>query len=275
MLSKLTIYRAAAIMLSVVVLLAACKKDKDIVPPALAHFANNTTGSFFVQNTPTSSYKIPIGVTTVSSTDRKVNVSVSSPTGATAGAQYTLPSTTVIIPAGETLDSLVINGIFAGFPGSRIDTLIFTITGGDVDPSEYNKTFKLVMQKYCDVTLANFTGNWIANDNDGTGDYAVTVAPVTAANQTSTTTGYIMVTGLWGVPASGPIRVNLDWTDPANFKTDIPTGQNLYVHATFGQAKVRPNGNGSFSSCNNTVELKYQVYVTAGNFAATRTTLRR
>ena len=208
--------------------------------------------------------------------DTKIEVSVSSPTGAAAGVQYSLPASSVIIPAGQTLDSLSVQGIFAGFPGSRIDTLVFTISGGDVEAAAYNNTYKLVLQKYCPVTLSSFAGTWNnVDDNDGTGIYSVTVAPITAANQTSATTGYIMVTGLWGVPGSGPIRVDLDWTDPANFKTSIPTGQNLYIHPTYGQAKVRPTAFGTFSSCNGTLTLKYQVYVSAGSFAATNTTMAR
>jgi hypothetical protein len=246
------------------------------VPPTQSHFANETGGSFYIQNVANPTFKIPIGITTPVANDTKITVSVASPTGAAAGVQYTLPTTSITIPAGKTLDSLAVQGIFAGFPGSRVDTLVFTISGGDVEAAAYNNTYKLVMQKYCPVTLSSFAGAWNnMNDNDGTPVYSATVAPVTAANQTSATTGYIMVSGLWGVTGSGPIRVDLDWTDPANFKTSIPTGQNLYVDPTYGQAKVRPVGTGTFSSCNGTLTLKYQVYVSLGSFTATTTTMAR
>ncbi|GAA4744878.1 hypothetical protein [Flavisolibacter ginsenosidimutans] len=267
-----------SICVSTFLLLASCKKrteDYFVVPPEQAHFVNSS-GNYYITNSSTSSFKIPIGLTAVNNVDRKVTVSVTSPTGAVAGTQYNLPSTTITIPAGKTVDSLTVNGLFAGYAGTRRDTLVFTITSSDVTTAAFNNVYKLVLQKYCPVDITSFAGAYNnMNDNDGSPVYKATVAAISAANQTSATTGYIMVSGLWGVPGSGPIRVNLDWTDPGNFKTDIPTGQPLYVDARYGQAFVRPVGSGTFSSCNNTFTLKYQVYVSAGNFTATTTTMAR
>jgi hypothetical protein len=268
-----------AILFMVAVYFAApgCKKTKDAIPPLQGHFANNTTGTFYVKNLPNATYKIPVGITAASDKDTKVNISVSSPTGAQAGVQYSLPSSTLVIPAGKTIDSFPVIGIFAGFPGNRRDTLIFTISGGDASPSDYNKTFTLIMQRYCDVNLTSFSGTYAnTNDNDGSPVYSSSVGTITAANQTGPTTGYILVSNLWnpGV-ATTPIRVNLDWTDPGNFKTDIPTGQPIFIHPTYGQAFVRPVGSGTFSSCANTFTLKYQVYVSVGAFTATTTTVAR
>lgn len=273
------ILKLSILSLSAILFLAGCKKDTAdyfVVPTAESHFQNAKTGNFYVQNIPNSTFKIPVGFTTVSNEERKITVSVSSPTGATSGTQYTLPTTTITIPAGKTIDSIPVQGIFAGFANGRKDTLVFTITSSSDAVSAYNNTYKLVMQQYCPVDINTFAGIYTKmNDNDGSPVYSATVEAITAINQTSATTGYIMITGLWGVPGSGPIRVNLDWTDPGNFKTDIPTGQPLYIHATYGQAWVRPNGSGTFSSCSNTFTLKYQVYVGAGNFAATTTTMAR
>jgi hypothetical protein len=266
-------------LMASVLLIAGCKpKDSDILtdPELVATFTNRTGGDFYIQNVPNATFKVPVGITKPLDEPVTITVSVSSPTGAQAGQQYNLPSTTVTIPAGKVVDSLTVQGLFSGYATSRIDTLVFRITSSNPAAAPYNNTYRLVLQKYCAVTLSSFAGAWTqTNDNDGTPIYTSTVAAITAVNQTSATTGYIMVTGLWGVPGSGPIRVNLDWTNPANFKTDIPTGQPLYIHPTYGQASVRPQGSGTFSSCNNTLTLRYQVYVAAGNFAATTTTMAR
>lgn len=271
---------AAAAML----MMGSCKpKDSDYHtdPEYFAHFANKSISYFYVQNVPNATFKIPVGITTPVANDTKITFSVTSNTGAAAGVQYNLPSNSVTIPAGKTTDSLVVQGIFAGFPGTRVDTLLFKITGVDAKGAPYNDSLKLVMQKYCTVDLAAFVGTWNkVFDYDASGPYgpySMTVAAVTAANYTSATTGYLMLTNLWDVGslASGPVRVDLDWTDPGNFKTSVPTGQNLYVDPTYGQAKVRPTGNGTFSSCNGTIQLKYQVYVNAGSFAATTTEMGR
>src|SRR5215203_6099716 len=99
-------------------MMGSCKpKDSDYHtdPEYFAHFANKSISYFYVQNVPNAIFKIPIGITTPVANDTKVTVSVSTNTGATAGVQYNVPSTSVTIPAGKTTDSLVVQGIFAGF----------------------------------------------------------------------------------------------------------------------------------------------------------------
>ncbi|MEO6220481.1 MAG: hypothetical protein ABIO81_08640, partial [Ginsengibacter sp.] len=110
-----------------------CKKDNTITTPVLAEFAASTNiGQYFIKDDPNSVFKIPVGITTVSNVARTITFDVSSPTGAVEGQQYTLGTTSVTIPAGTAVDSISLKGIYAGFPAGRIDTLIFTITGGDV-----------------------------------------------------------------------------------------------------------------------------------------------
>ncbi len=84
-----------------------CKKSDPLtVPPELATFTNETSGTYFI-TAPGVTYDIPIGVTTVADQDRTITVNVSSPTGATAGTYYTVPAT-VVIPKGETIGTLFI-----------------------------------------------------------------------------------------------------------------------------------------------------------------------
>ncbi|HEX2606414.1 MAG TPA: hypothetical protein VHK91_03500, partial [Flavisolibacter sp.] len=259
---------------SLILVMAGCKKEDYVtVPPALAHFTNQASAPYYVQNTPNSVFKVPVGVTEVSDKDRTIQLTVTSPTGATAGTQYTLSGTSVVIPAGKSIGYVDVKGIFSGFPGTRVDTLRFAITGGDVTPADYNKTFDLILRKYCEVNISDFVGNYNKSFDDGTyGPYQIQVL---SATQVTATTGYIMIKNLWDAGGSTPIRVDLDWSDPANFKTSIPTAQPLYIDGTYGQANVRPTGNGTFSSCDQTFTLKYQVYVSAGSFAATTTTMAR
>jgi hypothetical protein len=253
-----------------------CKKEETTIPPAAAAFtASSNTANYFIQNDPNSVFKIPVGFTTASNAERKITYTVSSPTGAAAGTQYTIPSSgTVSIPAGKTVDSINVKGLFAGYPTGRKDTLLFTITGGDGVPASWSNTFTLVMQKYCNVTVASFAGTYIAQDYDATTNlpdgaaYTMTLTPGT----TTGTTGTISAAGLWGIP--NPFTVSLNWTDPANFSTNI-ADQNWFVHATYGQAKIRANGMGSFSSCDNTFIIRYEAYVSAGSFGKYYTTLRK
>src|SRR5882757_8943973 len=128
-------------ILLLVTILAGCDKTKPYdtaIPPAQAHFLNATGGNYYVKNDPNSVFKIPVGTTVGSTSARTISISMTSPTNAVAGTQYTLPSTTVTIPAGKVVDSLSVKGIFAGYPSTRVDTMVFTISGGDVPASDYN-----------------------------------------------------------------------------------------------------------------------------------------
>lgn len=253
-----------------------CEKDNKITPPpAAAEFAvNSFVGKYFIKNDPNSVFKIPVGITNISNEPRTVNFTVTSPTGATQGQQYTLSSNSIVIPAGKSVDSISLQGIYAGYASRGIDTLVFQITSGN-DPGVFEgyDTYKVILQKYCDVNINDFVGTYTQSFDDGTyGPYQIEVVSATSTGNTS---GYLMISNLWDAGGSTPIRVNLDWSDPSNFSTSIPAGQDLYVDGTYGPAKVKPNGYGTFSSCNNTISLKYQVYVAAGSFAATSTTMAR
>ena len=252
---------------------AACEKSGITTPPTLSHFANQSTAGYFIQNDPNSIYNLTVGVTTVSNVDRTINFTVTSPTGAAVGSQYTLVSNSVVIPAGQSTGTIQVKGIFAGYPGSRIDTLVFTLNPGGVEPAPFNNVFKLVLQKYCTVTLASFAGTYnnsfdLQTGSPNYGPYATVFhTPVS----TGATTGTIMISNFWDVGSN--ITVNLNWTNPANFTTTIPQ-QFLYTDPTYGAATIRPVGTGTFSSCDKSFTFSYTVTVAAGSFGNFTTTIR-
>lgn len=244
--------------------IAGCEKSNQVaIPPEIATFAARSSGSYYVQDDPSSVYKITVGATTKSNQDRTVTFNVSSPSGATEGVQYELASNTVTIPAGEVTATIDVKGIFSGFPGSRKDTLVFSLASGHLNPGEFNNTFSLYMQKYCDVDINMFDDVYDIQDyyqGQPDGDaYQVLVTPGTSSG----TTGSVNITGLWAVNI--PVKVDLDWTDPAGFSTSIAE-QNFFVHPTYGQSKIKGIGKGTFSSCDNEIVITYEVYVDAGSF---------
>lgn len=259
-------------------LVASCKKeinDKIVTPPAFSEFGtSNLTGKYFITNSSSSSFKIPVGITNVAGVNRTIQLSLTSSTGAAAGTQYNAPSS-VVIPAGKGVDSLVVNGLFAGYPTGRRDTLRIKITGGDVPVNTYNNTYTLVMQKYCDVSLAALAGNYNntreTNSSGGSpyGPYTVVLKNL----QTLTaTTAKGLIENLWD-SGLDDLEIYFDWTDPANFTVSIPqqytgldydVGQPLLVRTSPGQSS-------SFSSCDQSISLTVDFivnnYPTAGSFA--------
>ena len=261
----------------------ACNKKKEYAvttPPSFSSFANQTGGSYYIQNTSSSAFYVPVGISTVTNYDRKVVISVTNKTGATS-AQFSIASTTVTVPAGRALDSLVVKGVFSGYTSGRIDTLVFTITGGDVPVSDYNSTYTLVLQQYCPVVLNNLLGTYNnCYDVDNTGTYGPYTAIVTAATSTGATSGTLTISGFSGEEVdpstTNPVKANLDWSNPANFTTAIPA-QTFYSGNFLGYGPLTFSGvgTGSFSSCNNTLNFSYTLTVSAGSFGNFNTYMAR
>lgn len=151
---------AALLTICSSLIITGCKKH-DIPTPnqEKAGFAKSSD-SYLITDNPNSIYKIPVGITAIPNTDRKITFTVSSPSGAVSGQQYTLGSTTVTIPAGKTVDSIAVKGLFSGYAGTRKDTLIFKITGGDVKPMVGSDQFTLYLQKVCPLNMSDFSGNF-------------------------------------------------------------------------------------------------------------------
>ena len=263
--------------------LASCSKKKEREdysprPPQQSHFNNADGATYYVENSPNSAYKVPISLTNPASSATKVKVTLVSPTNAVAGTQYTITSPLELtIPAGKANDSITVKGLFGGYATNRVDTLVFAITGGDVPAAAFNDTFKLVLRKYCPVSLTALSG-----DYDNTydveqppvyGPYGVTITPTNAFS--SGTVDTVRIDNFWDY--GGYILVRLDWTDPANFKTTVLDGQTTlgYVHPTYGNVSVRSNGSSTFSSCDQTFDIKFNLFVSAGTFGNFRTTIAR
>ncbi|WP_315819961.1 hypothetical protein [Paraflavitalea speifideaquila] len=211
-------------------------------------------------------------MTTTSDQDRTIQFTIASPTGAAEGQQYTLDKKTVTIPAGKAVDTIYLKGKFSGYPTGRKDTLVFTITGGDVVAMPGFNEFKVILQKYCPVNINDFTGTYNAQDFNEAGvggsAYTLTITPGT----TTGNSGKITVMGMRGYAV--PFTVNLNWDNPAAFTTEVPS-QPWFVHSTYGQTTIKSNGKGTFSSCDNKFRFDYEVTVSAGTFGKMYTILTK
>jgi len=272
-------------------LMAGCDKTQEydvIVPPVQAHFLNKTVGTYYVSNDPNSVFKIPVGITKASSKPTVINITMTSPTNAVSGTQYTLPTTTVTIPAGKVVDSLAVKGIFSGYATGRIDTLTFTIQSGDVPASDYNKVYKLVLRKYCAVVSNDLIGNYTTSRDyynvtqASAATYTTSISNWTSTGATSATVtiknlGATLDIGFGPfLPTDGAaigLLATLDWSNPANFTISIASQPYVSSLYTYGASTV--SGSGTFSSCDQTFNIGYVVRVSAGNFTGQSSILRR
>lgn len=255
-------FRAVSIGLLLMAIGASCKKSNDLaIPPDAAHFMSPTSGTFFITS-PGAEYKLPIGVTTVSAQDRTVNIVVSSTTGATEGTQFTLSSHSITIPAGQSVDTLTITGMYNQYLAGRKDTLIFSIQNGkDLLGSAFDDTFKLALRGPCfdgDVTLSDMAGIY-ANSTDP--DDPVYIVTVSNLVNTSATTGTGTIANLWD--AGGSVTIDFDWTDPTNIQASVAR-QPIGVNYAAGQpisVRTTPGEISTFSVCKQTITLTTDLIV--------------
>jgi hypothetical protein len=245
--------------------IAACKKnnlviDKDpLIVPAYAELVlpTFTNKSYFITSDPATEYKIPIGITNVTNSDRTIQLTYTSAT-AVQGTHFTAPAT-ITIPAGKALDTLRIKGIFANYPTGRKDIVKVKITGGSA-PAFFGKdSVNVILQKYCNVIEADLAGDY-NNSFEGTyGPYTTTVYDLVSTGATSATA---KIDNIYDIGIVGTV-IKFDWADPAAFKVIIdaqPTGFTQGGKTLF--IRSNPAGTSTFSSCDNTISLKIDLYTT-------------
>lgn len=259
-------------LLSIAVIagLISCKKNNLAVDvdtlevPARAQFALYDVMPFakslYVQQTaPFDRLAIPIGITTVTNTDRTIQLTYTSATGAQNGVEFTAP-TSITIPAGKALDTLRFIGNFSNIPAGVAHPVKIKITGGDVPAFAGKDSILITLRRYCEVILANLGGDY---DNTFEGTYGPYTASVTNLTATSGTTATATVTNIYdnGIDAT----VTFDWTDPANFKVTMASQPTPF---TSGGLPLFVRGNAAtastFSSCENTITLTLDLYTSAG-----------
>lgn len=271
----------AVFAIGMITFVQSCKKtDKVSPPPELAHFTNLSFGTYMITG-PTVVYKIPVGITTVSSEPRTINIAVTSSTGAVEGTHYTLNTKSLVIPAGSALDSITIQGVFSQYQSGRKDTLQIRLIEPGAKPSEYNNTFTLAMRgpcfegeinaDYATVLPGSYTMLETAYNATGTvaysnaGPYTSVVKNVT---RTSPTTVEITVTSIFGI-AAWEAKFTLDHSDLTNRRVNT-TSQRLGSGSAIGLAAydiyVEPPSptqnlpaNGDFTFCQNMINLKFRI----------------
>lgn len=251
----------------------ACKKTDTIVTvPSQAHFTNETGGSYFVTG-PTVIKKIAIGLTDVSTKDRTISFTVTSPTGAVAGTHYNIiGGNSKTIPAGKVLDSITIQGVYSQYLAARKDTLIFTITDGtDTKASTYNATYKLFMRGPCsdlEIVFSEMLGSYTKTFENGSyGPYTTTITNFSPINATSATAS---ITNIYNSGITGV--ATFDWSTVGNFTVTFapqPTGIPGFSLRSAGGTP------GRFTYCTNAFTIPLELYTSGGVYDSWVMTMAR
>lgn len=277
--------RAGNIIMVLAILLttafSSCKKnnaavDVSITVPDAAEFIpqNSVNRVSYYVNSAGTPYKVPVGITNVSTIDRTIGFTYTSRT-ALPGVQYSAPAS-IVIKAGTAIDFLPFTGLFSGFPAGRKDTVKVKFSG--INGIAFKDSFELILQKYCDVVLTSLAGNY-PNSKEYTsasatalnyGPYLTTIPTATLVS-TGATTATGRITNLFD-DGWLPITANFDWTDPANFKVTIVSqsvGKSYGGQPAFVKTSATPAS--TFSSCDNTITLRLDVTNAAGTLLTAST----
>jgi hypothetical protein len=241
-----------------------CKKEDMVVPPARAFLLGPATANYQITG-PGVVFKIPVGATDVQKVDRTVNINISSPTGAVAGTHYTAPSS-VVIPAGKAVDTLVISAAYDQYISGRKDVLEVSIAGG-VQAASFNTKVTVNVTGPCfegDIVLDEMLGDYAQTYDGGYGPYTTSVVSATPIDATS---ARVVISNIfdWGWD---DLEFVLDWSDPSNPKISFdpqPTGfdaGNLNSIVAGHEAWIAPPSNGdmgTYSYCDGTITINYRV----------------
>jgi hypothetical protein len=143
---------AIALFIGVIV---GCESDNVMYggEQALAAFVKDVA-SLPVDEAGVSSIKIGVEVSTVSTTDRTIVVSVD-PKSTILATQYKLDAATLVIPAGSYLGEIVVTGNFNNLVANQTVTLFLNLDSvGDATLEKNGKAFELLVYKSCPSDLA-------------------------------------------------------------------------------------------------------------------------
>lgn len=259
------------IMLFVISIIVSCNKNKEyplIAPPIQASFSGLSTASFGISNTvPLPTYKLPIGLTTTSSQDTKVTISVTSPTGAVEGTQYKIPNKTLTIPAGQALGFLDITSTYDAYKNDRIDTLNITLTADNgVAKSDKNSTIKLVLNKFCPFNADALIGDFIVVKDEWQ-DYAPgSTIVVTKVNATQVSFKY-------KANAAQPIIISVDAKNITSVAKQV-YGNYADQYGNYSVNSVASSDNYT-APCEGLISVRLKHTVSAGSFGDYTITLRK
>ena len=216
--NNLTLVAFAAVAL----LLGSCDKTKpyDVdVAPAFAHFVGKSNQIYEVIDNTTPAYKVKLGSTDVSGSDRVVTYKVTSPSGAIGGTQYTIAtgndSGTVTIKAGEAIANITVQADLATYLSGRKDTLIFSLAEPSMKITDFMDTVVLIIRQGCNeglVKLAELGGDYDNTNEDFGGAAGPYTTSITSTDSISPTSGTIVVDNIFDA-GWAPITFNLDWSN--------------------------------------------------------------
>ncbi|MBL4605894.1 MAG: hypothetical protein JKY02_09620 [Flavobacteriaceae bacterium] len=216
----------------------------------------NLDGSSFAE--------ITVLVTTVSTSERTIDVVAGAGSTATAG-QYSLSN--LVIPAGSYEGTVRVEGDYSSLPSDNSAvSLEINLTGISGSGHVQNGTYTVSLFRFCPVVLANLVGSW-SGDGSWWDIFGYTTEVVTSMNGADLLMhglAFQWFEGWWGevfVTTNAPI---VTITSPDG---DFEIAQQFYGTSTWNGSPQPPydvKATGKFDSCTNSAVV-YPILIQGGS----------
>ncbi|MBO9657239.1 MAG: hypothetical protein J7527_00275 [Chitinophagaceae bacterium] len=271
---------AFSFILLLIATMSGCIKDTNdeiLNPGEYALFLPASSSANYSILTPTTIYKIPVGLTQplTGGKSRTVNITATSTTGAVEGTHYTYTKTLNFAP-GKITDTIVVTGAFAQYSNGRRDTVQFSFSDpNDASPSLNSRfTLNIAQCLESDIVFANMAGNYTETYEDGSyGPYTSSIKNVTRVNNTSSTA---TITNLYdnGIEA----LAKFDYSTPGAFSVTIEPQSTGFVQTSTGlpiSVRTTPGTSSTFTYCTPTFTIYIDLFTSAGVMARWEMTMAR
>lgn len=249
--------------------LAGCESDPllyDVVNgQTLAQFSSSS-GSLA---TPAggASTTVDVLVSTVSSADREIAISIDASSTATAD-QYTISN--LVIPANSYIGTITITSNFEALPEEGNSNLVLKL--GDIGNSATvveKGTFNLQFFRKCEVKMEDLVGTWSGSGSWGDTSFEYTTEVVTTIDENGDLfingLAFQWFTGWWGeiIVTNDPVKLNVNEETGA-----LTIDEQFYLTSTYlGDPQLPYNLKGTgmvLNACNKTIQI-FPVFVQGGS----------
>lgn len=209
--------------------------------------------------------ELEVGVTNKVNYDRTVVLDLNEELTSATPDQYEIDQTTLVIPAGQFVTKIKIKAFYDAIEPLVRETLVFDLVSveGQTSVDRTKTRHTVYLFQACPIVRDEFVGTYAASE-DGE-NYTVRVTAGTAANE-------LVLSNVANISASSTTSIFLR-DDVANPQVTYPTPAypvgttNFLVEDFQGYGATYIVGtSGTFDSCAKTIQLKYRLTVSLGNF---------
>ena len=225
-----------------------CDEDQDPAiyeGPSLTYFTEET-GNFFVEDVDNATFQIPVGVTESSSNDRTFTVEVNEELTTASSNQYQLTSNSFVIPAGEYIGYVEVEGFYENISTEATTLAIDLVSVDGSNLADFKTTFSLGLNQFCPFEIPLEYNATAFLQGSATNSFQVTLVPTGNLNEYTST-------DLWGdfvAAATGDPSYEGQYPYPGTI--NIACNNSITVT---GDESYGPGGTGIYNPSNENITL--------------------